>query len=68
MLLKLIINYILGYLTINVEGYFIERFINMCRNKNILLWNIKRKNSSFIICKIGIKEFKKIRDIAKKTK
>lgn len=68
MLLKLIINYILGYLTINVEGYFIERFINMCRNKNILLWNIKRKNSSFIICKIGIKEFKKIREIAKKTK
>ena len=68
MLLKLIINYILGYLTINVEGYFIERFINMCRNKNILLWNIKRKKSSFIICKIGIKEFKKIRDIAKKTK
>ena len=68
MLLKLIINYILGYLTINVEGYFIERFINMCRNKNILLWNIKRKNSSFIICKIGIKEFKKIRDIGKKTK
>ena len=68
MLLKLIINYILGYLTINVEGYFIERFINMCRNKNILLWNIKRKNSSFIICKIGIKEFKKLRDIAKKTK
>lgn len=68
MLLKLIINYILGYLTINVEGYFIERFINMCRNKHILLWNIKRKNSSFIICKIGIKEFKKIRDIAKKTK
>lgn len=68
MLLKLIINYILGYLTINVEGYFIERFINMCRNKNILLWNIKRKNSSFIICKIGIKEFKKIRDIARKTK
>ena len=67
-LLKIIINYILGYLTINVEGYFIERFINMCRNKNILLWNIKRKNSSFIICKIGIKEFKKIRDIARKTK
>ena len=68
MSIKKIEGYLNGFVNIHVEGYFIERFINMCRNKNILLWNIKRKNSSFIICKIGIKEFKKIRDIARKTK
>ena len=68
MFIKLVLNYIFGYLNINVEGYFIERFINMCRNQKILLWGMKRKNSSFISCKIGIKDFKRIRKITKKTK
>lgn len=68
MLLKILINYILGYVRINIEGYFIERFINICRSKEILLWNIKRKNSSIIHANIGIKEFKEIKEIANKTK
>lgn len=60
--------YILGYATISVEGYFIERFINICISKNILLWNMKRKKSSFLFTNIAIKDFKKIRQIAKTTK
>lgn len=60
--------YILGYATISVEGYFIERFINICISKNILLWNMKRKKSSFLFANIAIKDFKKIRQIAKTTK
>lgn len=60
--------YILGYANISVEGYFIERFINICISKNILLWNLKRKKSSFLFTNIAIKDFKKIRKIAKTTK
>lgn len=60
--------YLLGYATISVEGYFIERFINICISKNILLWNMKRKKSSFLFTNIAIKDFKKIRQIAKTTK
>lgn len=60
--------YILGYATISVEGYFIERFINICISKNILLWNMKRKKSSFLFTNIAIKDFKKIKQIAKTTK
>lgn len=60
--------YLLGYATISVEGYFIERFINICISKQILLWNMKRKKSSFLYANIGIKDFKKIRKIAKTTK
>ena len=40
----------------------------MCRNQKILLWGMKRKNSSYISCKIGIKDFKRIRKITRKTK
>lgn len=68
MFFKIILNYILGYASISVEGYFIERFINICISKNILLWNLKRKKSSFLYTNIAIKDFKKIRQIAKTTK
>lgn len=60
--------YLLGYATISVEGYFIERFINICRSKQILLWNVKRKKSSFLFTNMAIKDFKKIREVAKITK
>lgn len=68
MFVKIMIYYLLGYATISVEGYFIERFINICISKNILLWNMKRKKSSFLFTNIAIKDFKKIRQIAKTTK
>lgn len=68
MFFKIIMYYILGYATISVEGYFIERFINICISKNILLWNMKRKKSSFLFTNIAIKDFKKIKQIAKTTK
>ena len=68
MFFKILIYYILGYVNISVEGYFIERFINICISKGILLWNLKRKKSSFLYANIGMKEFKKIKEIAKITK
>ena len=68
MFIKILLNYILGYVNIVVEGYFIERFINICRSKNILLWNMNREKSSILHTNIGIKDFKNIRKIAKKTK
>lgn len=68
MFLKILLYYILGYVNISVEGYFIERFINICISKKIILWNLKRKKSSFLYANIGMKEFKKIKEIAKITK
>lgn len=68
MFFKILIYYILGYVNISIEGYFIERFINICISKGILLWNLKRKKSSFLYANIGMREFKKIKEIAKLTK
>lgn len=66
--IEIMLNYILGYLEIEVEGYFVERFINICLAKKILLWNIKRSRATLIDANIGIRNFRKIRKIAKDTK
>ena len=65
---KILLAYILGYLEIKVEGYFIEKFINNCLKSNIFLWNIKRKRTTIMTCNIGVKDFKNIRKILKQTK
>lgn len=66
--IKILLNYLFGYLNIEIEGYFVEKFINLCISKNILLWNIKRTKSTLVYSNIGIKDFKKISKVAKNTK
>ena len=68
MFFKILLGYLLGYIKIEVEGYFIERFMNICVSKNILLWNIKRVRSTFLIANISINDFRKIKKISKTTK
>ena len=68
LLFKILIHYISGYVNILVEGYFVERFINICISKNILLWNMKREKSTILYTNISLGDFKKIKQIAKKTR
>ena len=68
MLIKIILSYILGYLRVTIEGYYIERFINICKNEKILIWNLKRKKDIQLSLNIKISEFKKVCKIAKKTR
>ena len=68
MLIKIIFNYILGYIRISVEGYYIERFINICRNNKIAMWKLKRDKNVKIDLNIGINDLKKVAKIAKQTK
>lgn len=68
MYFKIILNYILGYVNILVEGYFVEKFINICNNQKIFLWNLKRSKTTIIYTNVSIKDFKKLKPIAQKTK
>ncbi len=68
MFLKIWLNYIIGYVNIKVESYFLERFINICISKKIFLWNIKREKSSLLYASISVKDYKKLKGIAKKSK
>ncbi len=68
MLIKILFNYIIGYIRISIEGYYIERFINICRNNKIAIWNLKRNKDVKLELNIGIKDLKKAVKIAKQTK
>lgn len=68
MIINKIESYISGYLRINIEGYYIERFINICRKENIPVWSIKKEQDVRLTFSIKIKDFKKVCKIAKNTK
>lgn len=60
--------YFTGYVSITVEGFFTERFINSCFSNGILLSELKREKSTYLRLKISVKDFKKIKKIARNTK
>lgn len=59
--------YFLGNVDITVEGFFIERFMNICKAENIVLWSSKIEKGTILKARISKSDFKKIRHIAKKT-
>ena len=68
MFFRILIKYILGYINIKIEGYFVEKFINKCINENIFFWNVKREKSTIVYINTGIKDFKRLCRIARECK
>lgn len=68
MLIRILLKYILGYVRISVEGYYIERFINICTTNKILIWNLKREKGVKLYLNIGIQDFYRAIEVAKKLK
>ena len=48
MLIRQLYMQIFGYVSITIEGFFVERFINMCLAQDIFLWNIKHEKNTFV--------------------
>lgn len=59
---------IYGVVTVQIEGFFTERFINLCRINNVKIYDIRNVTKGIIRFKMNISEFKKLRKIARKTK
>jgi similar to stage IV sporulation protein len=60
------LHYFGGYLRIRVWGFSPERFMNLCSSRGILLWNIVKDGEEYYI-NIGLKDFYRLRPIARKT-
>ena len=60
------IRYIKGYLLIRVEGYSPERFLNACSHRGIELWGLRSAGGAYEMC-MTLKDFRKIKDLSKKT-
>ena len=57
-----------GVIEVEIQGFFTERFINLCKINNIKIWDIKNIVSGIVRFNISIKDFKKLKSIARKTK
>ena len=61
-----IIRFFKGYLSIKVWGFSTERFINLCGNHDIFLWNIINHGDHYTMC-ISLKGFYQLKAITRKT-
>lgn len=60
------IQYIKGYVTIKVWGYSMERFLNLCGNHDILVWDIE-DHGDYDTMKVSIKGFFALKTLLRKT-
>ncbi len=61
-----IVRYLQGYIKIIVLGYSTERFLNLCKNKDIDIWGLHSTNNGYeMYIKVG--DFRKIKPFVKKT-
>ena len=67
MFIKRAVHYFTGYVNIRVEGFYVERFINMCISKKIILINIKYDKATVMYTTVGVSDYRKLRQIAHKT-
>lgn len=66
MLVLRLIRFIAGYVSFTARGGFPERFINLCRQNRIDLWDLKSENSVLSAC-TDVFGYKKIRLAAKRS-
>ena len=62
-----VIKYFRGYVHVKLTGYAPERFLNLCGNRNILIWNLKPCENGYTFC-ISVDAFRQLKPILKKTK
>ena len=60
-------HYLRGYVIIRVSGFSVERFMNLAAMKGVFLWDIKYLGTGTIM-KVGIGDFKELRDCGRRTK
>lgn len=61
-----LLKYLGGYLEVVLSGYAPERFLNLCGNHNILIWNLRKEEDVYRFF-ISVRAFRRIRPLASKT-
>lgn len=61
-----VIRYLKGYVSIKIRGLSPERFMNLCSNHDIFLWDIEN-HGDYYTMKISLKSFYKLGPISRKT-
>ena len=66
-MIRSFIRYLRGYVKIRVEGYSPERFLNLCRARNIEIWELKSSGLSYEM-NVSIRDFRKLKPLRKKAR
>ena len=67
MLFKKFMLYFLGFYEIEVEGLYIQRFINLAASKKIPIISSKLEKSTVLRCRVFIKDINVLKEISEKT-
>lgn len=62
-----LLRYLSGYVCVELTGYATERFLNLCTNHDINLWNMDHKEDTYTFC-MSLEDFWKIRPMVRKTR
>jgi len=66
-MLQSLFRYIKGTIRIRIRGYSLERFINLCKYKNIEMWGLIPNQQSYLLYMYA-KDFRRIKPFLRKTK
>lgn len=61
------VKYLQGYVRVRLFGYAPERFLNLCSNRDILIWNLEYHEEQYEFC-ISLRGFRQLKPILKKTR
>lgn len=67
MFLKILFNFLLGYKIVEIEGYFVEKFLNSSLKDNLFLWNLKRRSATVLRVNVADSDFSKLKNIVNKN-
>lgn len=65
-MLKKLKHWLMGYLTVHISGTSPERFINLCGNRKIYIWNIVRENEKYKFS-LTVRNYRKLKPVVRKT-
>ena len=65
-MIQAILRYIRGYVKIRIQGYSPERFLNLCRYHQILIWGLTPRANAYEMY-LTLDGFRKLRPIIRKT-
>ena len=57
-----------GYVTIQAEGFFLERFLNICSHRELEIWNVRRCGGQRLTADMSRNSFIRLRPICSRTK
>ena len=60
-------NYLKGYVIIKIEGFALEKFLNLLVREEIFVWDIIRQSNTCIYVKVSKRDFPQLKNIIKKV-